>query len=90
VWGDEIGLVVTDLVLPGKSGMELARGFRGQRADLPIVFVSGYDEDLESEGGLLPELSAFLAKPLSRDRLLQTVRRLLATVEVRRAGRGRP
>ena len=73
----EIDVVVTDLMMPSLSGVELARLLRHSRPDLPVVFVSGYAEDGVVARGL--ERGALLVKkPFTPTELLSALRRALA------------
>lgn len=69
-----IDLLVTDIVLPGASGPELAGHLRVFAPQMRTLFISGYPSD--SVGG--PKSPAFLAKPFSRAAFLQAVRRALS------------
>ena len=73
----EIDLLITDLVMPGPSGVEVARRIRHSRPTLPVVLMSGYAADaLRAEG--IDETSVdLLAKPFSADDLLQRVAAVL-------------
>jgi signal transduction histidine kinase/FixJ family two-component response regulator len=68
-----IDLLVTDIVLPGVSGPELAGQIRVFAPQMRTLFISGYPSD--SVGG--PKSPVFLAKPFSRAAFLQAVRRAL-------------
>jgi CheY-like chemotaxis protein len=74
--GDTIDILVTDLVMPGRSGMELMADLRRLRADLPVLIVSGYTGGAELDGANESEVGpiATLRKPFTRDELLQRVR----------------
>jgi hypothetical protein len=78
--GDEeqrIDAMVIDVVMPGLSGREVAQRLGGARADLPILFMSGYGPDTTgSQGPLEPEID-FLAKPFLPDTLIARVREVL-------------
>jgi PAS domain S-box-containing protein len=73
--GEPIELVVTDVVLPGLNGRELADRLQSERPGLKILFVSGYtggamvDSDVPAD--------AYLQKPFTPDALLGRVRDLL-------------
>jgi nitrogen-specific signal transduction histidine kinase/CheY-like chemotaxis protein len=69
-------VLVTDLVLPGLSGPELAKVFHKTRPGSPVLYMSGFPGDTldETEIG---NNSRFLAKPFSHDQLLGTLRQLL-------------
>lgn len=61
-------LMVTDHLMPGISGAELARLVRSQRPDLPVLIVSGYAE----AGGVAPDLVR-LAKPFRKAELAESL-----------------
>jgi len=71
-----IDLLVTDMVMPGMSGQELARLMRGDRKELRVLYMSGYSEHAAEEAAK-SEGSAVLAKPFSRSALLRTAREVL-------------
>jgi signal transduction histidine kinase/CheY-like chemotaxis protein len=74
-----IDLLVTDIVLPGQSGPELAGALRVLAPQMRTLFISGYPSD--SIGGT--RSVSFLAKPFSRAALLQAVRRALSAPRFR-------
>ncbi len=73
---DAADVLVTDVVMPGMSGVELAVTARERRPGLPVVFVSGYTGDTTIAGSDDPA-TAFLAKPFDGDDLLRAVRSTL-------------
>ncbi len=73
----EIRLLVTDVVLPGRSGRELAEELQKERPDIKVVYVSGYTDDAMLRHGIDDPGVAFLQKPFSRDALLRKVRATL-------------
>jgi two-component system chemotaxis response regulator CheY len=80
----QIDLVLTDLNLPGRSGMELAREMKAIRNDLPVLLISGGVLEHGQEAGLREQGWSFLAKPFRLPELLATVHRILAPAEARR------
>ncbi|KAB2964978.1 MAG: PAS domain S-box protein [Thermoanaerobaculia bacterium] len=74
---DEIDLLVTDIVMPGLSGLDLAQRLRRRIPDLRILFMSGYSDSPLLRAGLAREGAAFLQKPFSADALERRVRELL-------------
>jgi PAS domain S-box-containing protein len=68
--GMPIDMLVTDVVMPGMSGPELAAELARDRADLRVLFLSGY----AGEAAKLPSDKAFLRKPYNVDQFLRTVR----------------
>ena len=79
-----IDLLVTDLYMPERSGMELARELKELRKDLPVLMISGGMLEEEQEAKLKEEGWSFLAKPFRLPELLAAVHRILAPVEARR------
>jgi two-component system, cell cycle sensor histidine kinase and response regulator CckA len=72
-----IDLLLTDVIMPGKSGVELMELAKAIRPSIPSLFVWGYTGDLVAlRGGLVPE-AAFLEKPFTRSSLLKKVRSAL-------------
>jgi len=69
-----IDLVLTDVVMPNKSGPQLVEALRATRPDLRFVYISGYTTGLLSDGSLLETGNFFLEKPFTRAGLLNTVR----------------
>jgi two-component system cell cycle sensor histidine kinase/response regulator CckA len=70
-----IALLVSDVVMPGMAGPELARRLAASRAGLKVLLLSGYPRDR----ALLDPQVAFLQKPFHPRSLLATVRELLGT-----------
>ena len=79
----QIDLLVTDLYMPGRSGLELARELKALRSELPVLMISGM-VDVAQERRLKDEGWSFLAKPFRLPELLSTVHRILAPAEARR------
>src|ERR1700679_297048 len=74
----QIDLLVTDLYMPGKSGMELARELKAIRSELPVLMISGGMVDGAQKLRLEQEGWSFLAKPFRLPELLRTAHRMLA------------
>ncbi len=70
-------LLISDIVLPGKHGRELASSLRERQPHLKALLFSGYSADLLSDRGELGDETGFLAKPYTRERLLAAVRTVL-------------
>ena len=73
-----IHLVVTDLVLPVMNGRELADQLKVTRPEIPVLFMSGYSEELIGTRGIIAADLAYLAKPFGPDQLKARVRETLA------------
>jgi len=70
----EIKLLLTDVVMPGMSGVELAVAMRELRADLKVLFISGYPGVPGVSTSHLPPGSSFLQKPFTLQSLVAKVR----------------
>ncbi len=73
----EIHLLVTDVVLPGMNGRELARKLQSLHPHLKCLFISGYTADIIVHQGVLDEGIHFLAKPFTAAVLARKVREVL-------------
>jgi CheY-like chemotaxis protein len=74
----EIHLLLTDVVMPGIGGRELAASVLRSRPNIRVLYMSGYTENVITSGGLLEEGLSFLQKPFSPSVLVQKVREALA------------
>ena len=75
--GREFDVLLTDMMLPGLSGIELAARLRQHRPDLKVILMSGYtDEDLVRQGVQVGDLR-FLQKPFDMATLARVVRETL-------------
>ena len=75
--GHEIALVITDVLMPGMNGLELARELNRLSSSLKVLFVSGYTDGVLAERGILRERVDFLQKPLALAVLAARVREAL-------------
>jgi CheY-like chemotaxis protein len=73
-----IHAVLTDVIMPGMSGRELAERLRPLRPDAPVVYMSGYTDDAIGHHGLLDPGTLFLQKPFTADALLWKLHEALA------------
>ena len=72
-----IDLIVTDVVMPGMSGSELAEQLREIKPDLKALYTSGYTDDAIADHGVLEEGTPFLQEPFTPSSLLAKVREVL-------------
>jgi PAS domain S-box-containing protein len=69
----ELDLVLTDVVMPGMSGRELAEQLKELQPAVPVLFMSGYPDDVMDRYGVLEEARSFLQKPFTGNELLAKI-----------------
>jgi CheY-like chemotaxis protein len=75
--GVGIDILITDVVMPGMGGRELAKKLLQIRPNLGVLFLSGYTEDTILHQGALGPGTAFLQKPFTLQNLARKVREVL-------------
>jgi PAS domain S-box-containing protein len=73
----EIALIVTDVIMPGMTGPELAEQVAGIRPDVKVLFMSGYSETFVAHQGIVEAGLAYLQKPFTADALGRMARQVL-------------
>jgi two-component system, cell cycle sensor histidine kinase and response regulator CckA len=86
-WADSIDLVVTDIHMPGKSGLELADYVSSRNSDLPLLFISSHSTEVLSR--IFASTREFLSKPFRADALVHKVRKMIGTMETASAFQNR-
>jgi CheY-like chemotaxis protein len=76
--GGEIDLMLTDVVMPGMGGPQLAAELTQRRPTLKVIFTSGYTDDMVVRYGIDGMTMDFLGKPYSMRDLLARVEATLA------------
>jgi DNA-binding NarL/FixJ family response regulator len=71
-------LVLADITLPGKSGLELIKDIKAIRPELPILVISMHDESLYAERVLRAGARGYITKQEGGEKLLQAVRHVLS------------
>jgi signal transduction histidine kinase len=74
-----IGLLLTDVVMPGQNGRKLADAARQRQASLKVLYMTGYSRNAIVHQGRLDPGVDLLQKPLTREQLATTVRKVLDT-----------
>ena len=74
-----IHLLLTDVIMPGLNGRELAKRLTLLRPGLPVLFVSGYTDNVLADHGLSSNETALLDKPFTPASLTTAVASLLST-----------
>ncbi len=75
--GAEIHLLLTDVVMPGMSGHELAKRLTARCPQLRVLYMSGYTYNVIAQDGTLEEGISFLQKPFTPQVLTEKVREAL-------------
>jgi CheY-like chemotaxis protein len=74
-----IDLLITDVLLPGIRGPELAVRMRAARPDIKVLLISGYTGGIEGARDSADPTTPFLAKPFTQEELARKVRQVLDT-----------
>jgi DNA-binding NtrC family response regulator len=74
---ERLDLLLTDVVMPGVSGTDLAHRLLRHHPEMRILYMSGYSDSLIFRYGVLQERAAFLRKPFSAEALERRVGELL-------------
>ena len=72
-----IHLIVTDMVMPGMSGLDLVKRLAFVRPETKVIYMSGYTEHAVLQEGVLDSGAVFVQKPFALDALAHKVREVL-------------
>ena len=74
---NDVDLLLTDIVMPGRDGKQLSRALLEDRPDLRVLFMSGYDDELLTRHDVFDDRPEFIPKPFTVDALAGKVREVL-------------
>jgi CheY-like chemotaxis protein len=74
-----IDLLLTDLIMPGPSGVELSQQVRKQQPHVQVLYMSGYTDNAILRDGMLGDSATFLQKPFTPEELLRKLRSVMET-----------
>jgi CheY-like chemotaxis protein len=74
--GSRIRLLLTDIIMPGMNGRELAERVLHTYPALKVIFMSGYTDRVMGESGEIDASLAFLPKPFTRAKLIDVLRKV--------------
>jgi two-component system cell cycle sensor histidine kinase/response regulator CckA len=73
----DIDVLVTDVIMPGMDGKRLAEHLRRDRPDMPVLFMSGYDDELLDRHDVFDDRSDFIPKPFTVEGFSTKLRQIL-------------
>jgi len=74
----EFDLVITDLKMPGMSGMEVLKSIKILQPDVPVIIITGYSTIPSAVEAIKSGAADYIAKPFSADQIIQKVQEVLA------------
>ena len=75
--GAKVSLLLTDVVMPGTGGKELAKQLKELQPELKVMFMSGYADEVITHNGNFAEGSVLIQKPFTKRALLTKIREML-------------
>ena len=76
-YSGKVHLLITDVIMPGMSGRELADMIRKEMPHIKVIFMSGYTENIIAHHGVLEQGINYIPKPITPVTLTQKIRRVL-------------
>lgn len=76
VYQNNLNLVVMDISMPGKNGLDVLKEIKSQRPELPVLMLSMYPEDQYAERVLKAGASGYLTKESAPDELVKAIRQI--------------
>lgn len=75
--GSDAALLLTDVVMPERSGPELFMRLAAERTSLKVIYMSGYPQETVVASGMVEQGAPFLQKPFDGETLARKVREVL-------------
>ncbi len=75
----DFDMVITDLTMPGLTGLELSEGIKRLRQDIPIILFTGYSDQVSKDAAVKAGIDEYCMKPISMRELSTVVARFLAS-----------
>jgi twitching motility two-component system response regulator PilH len=69
-------VIITDLVMPGMSGLELCRAIKRLSSKVPVIACTSKDQELDRFWGMRQGIDVYITKPFTKDEILQALRSL--------------
>jgi two-component system cell cycle sensor histidine kinase/response regulator CckA len=74
---ERVDAILTDIIMPGMNGCELAKRVRAKRPQMPVLYMSGYTDQVLREQDMSLDESSLLEKPFTASQLLGKMREVL-------------
>jgi CheY-like chemotaxis protein len=74
---DDISLVLSDVVMPKKNGVEILKEIKKRKPAIKMIFISGYSADVIRKMGNIEDTVEYIAKPFDKNRILSKIRAVL-------------
>ena len=75
---DDFDLIITDQVMPGLTGVEVAQAILELRPTIPVLLITGYSQKITAENAESYGLSGFFSKPINENLFLAKISNLVA------------
>ncbi|MGB9716507.1 MAG: response regulator [Thermodesulfovibrionales bacterium] len=73
---DSFDIIILDISMPGKSGLDVLKDIKRQRPELPVLILSMYPADQYAERVLKAGASGYLSKESAPEELIETIRKI--------------
>ena len=74
---DNFDIIITDQTMPDITGVELAKNILRIKPDIPIIFLTGFSDQVSEDKAKEIGVKEYIMKPVVMKKLAETVRRLL-------------